>query len=106
MQDTQSTKQTELVWYWNKSPIPLAELQEGQLNFIKKSIKQTKHKVWFGIRSKIWLKALEELAAKREEKNIDEIAKQIANRRSKKIERVAYTLTGNIMKAFNKNNYN
>ena len=50
-----------LIWKWNKQPILLDNLDERQLISIKKSIKSSPNKTWFGRDSSVWLKGINEV---------------------------------------------
>ena len=74
----------EKVWYWNKKPVKLGNLTDGQLNSIKQSIKKSKSN-WFGQSKEYWLNAINPILKAREIQNINQIIIEIDKRRAIKV---------------------
>lgn len=72
---------SKLKWKWNDQLIPLNKLKDGQLYFVKNFINKHKNKYLFNINKKIWLKEINSLIEKRQQKNINIIHNQIIGRR-------------------------
>lgn len=48
----------QIIWMWNKRPVPLENLDEKQLYSIKRSVEASENKVWFGYKSDDILKEI------------------------------------------------
>lgn len=74
----------QLKWVWQKVPIELTKLEDGQLYAIRDALVNSKKKVWFNVNSKVWLKEVNYLIKKKEHKNTEEISNHIVQRRLRK----------------------
>lgn len=72
------------IWIWQKVPVSITKLHSKQLYSIRSSILKHRNKYWFDHSREAWLKELDTLIEKREQRqNISVMHKQIIDRRIK-----------------------
>jgi hypothetical protein len=75
------------VWFWNKKPIKVNNLDDSQINHIvnnvlKKNINGNK----FGLKNKEWLEILDKIHTQKQESFIQHIAQDVFKRKQRLLE--------------------
>lgn len=89
----------QIIWMWNKRPVPLENLDEKQLYSIKSSVEKSNNKVWFGYKSDDIIKEIESSLAYKQQ-----VYKLIRNMRVKKAIKKADLVLNGMVKCMTKNN--
>ena len=76
------------VWFWNKKPIKVTNLDLNQINHIKRNVllKNIKGSN-FGITNQEWIKTLDKLALEKESDSIESITNSIYSNKKRNITR-------------------
>lgn len=70
-------KNNELNWEWNKKPVPLSKLNEGQLNVVKQFLKKSNKHIIFGNKRKDYIMSIKSIENQRNIDSFNEIVDQM-----------------------------
>lgn len=90
-------KNQEPIWYWDKKPIKITDLDQKQLYAVKDAVSKSK-KPWFGHTKRYWLDQIDPLLKIHERENIKRI---VSNKNERRL-RDATKMADMIINVFNK----